>query len=105
MKCIFLYANKHESFLQVDTMIFDGGGQAFQNSQNSKFTMSLQYPKKELRDENDFLHADKQSWFQHFGHQSFLQDDTIIIDGHDQAFSKCPKLQVCNISTISQERS
>ena len=61
MKCIFLNANKHESFLQVDTMIFDGGGQAFPNSQNSKFAMSLQYRKKELRDENDFLHADKQS--------------------------------------------
>ena len=27
------------------------------------------------------------SWFQHFGHQSFLQGDAIMIDGHDQAFS------------------
>ena len=25
----FLHADKHESFLQVDTMIFDGDGQAF----------------------------------------------------------------------------
>ena len=26
--------------------------------------------------------------FQHFGHQVFLQGDTIIIDGHGQAVSK-----------------
>ena len=25
----FLHADKHESFLQIDTMIFDGDGQAF----------------------------------------------------------------------------
>ena len=30
-----------------------------QSSQNSKFAMSLQYLKKEVRDEVDFLHADK----------------------------------------------
>ena len=39
----------------------------FQNSQNSKFATSLQYLKKEVRDEVDFLHAYK--------HQSFLQVD------------------------------
>ena len=38
-----------------------------QSSQNSKFAISLQYLKKEVRDEVDFLHADK--------HQSFLQVD------------------------------
>ena len=25
----FLYADKHESFLQIDSIIFDGDGQAF----------------------------------------------------------------------------
>ena len=63
--------------------------------------MPLQYLKIEVRDEVDFLYADK--------HQSFLQVDfnilgiilgnissllqrgTIIIDGHDQAFSKYSK--------------
>ena len=25
----FLYADKHESFVQIDSMIFDGNGQAF----------------------------------------------------------------------------
>ena len=38
-----------------------------QSFQNSKFAMSLQYLKKEIRDEVDFLHADE--------HQSFLQVD------------------------------
>ena len=74
-KVDFLYADKHENFLQIDTIIFDEDGQAFPNSQNSKFVMSLQYLKKEVRDEVEYLHADK--------HQSFLQGDTIIIDGHD----------------------
>ena len=37
------------------------------SSQNSKFAMSLQYLKKEVSDEVDFLHAEKR--------QSFLQVD------------------------------
>ena len=61
-KVYFLHADKHERFLQIDTIIFDGGG-----SRNSKFAMSLQYLKNKLRDKNDFLHADK--------HQIFLQMD------------------------------
>ena len=38
-----------------------------QSSQNSKFAMSLQYLKKKVRDEVDFLHVDK--------HQNFPQVD------------------------------
>ena len=38
-----------------------------QNSQNSKFAMSLPYLKKEVRDEVGFLHVNK--------HQSFLKVD------------------------------
>ena len=53
--------------LQIDTMILMGMVKHSQNSQKSKFVMSLQYLKKEVRDEVDFLHADK--------HQSFLQVD------------------------------
>ena len=87
-----LHADKHESLLQIDTMILVGMVKHSQSSQNSKFAMSLQYLKKEVRDEVNFLHVDK--------HQSFLQDDfntlvsiilqvdITIIDGHDQAFSK-----------------
>ena len=55
----FLHIDKHKSFQQIDTMIFDGDGQAFPNSQKSTFPMSLQYLKKEVRDEVDFLHVDK----------------------------------------------
>ena len=29
MNLIFLHSDKHESFLQIDSMIFDGDGQAF----------------------------------------------------------------------------
>ena len=42
-----------------------------QSSQNSKFAMSLQYLKKEVRDEVDFLHAIK--------HQILLQVDFNIL--------------------------
>ena len=59
----FLHADKHESFLQIDTIIFDGMVKFSQSSQDYKFAMSLQY--LEVRDEVDSLHADK--------HQSFLQ--------------------------------
>ena len=43
----FLHADKHESFLQIDSMIFDGDGSPFLKFLNSKFAMLLQYLKKE----------------------------------------------------------
>ena len=49
-----------------------------QITQNNKFAISLQYLKKEVSDEVDFLHADK--------HESVLQ-----IDGDSQAFPKFQK--------------
>ena len=49
----------------------------------NKFAISLQYLKKEVSDEVDFLHADK--------HESFLQIDTIIFDEDGQALSKFTK--------------
>ena len=89
------HADKHESLLQIHTMILMGMIKHSQSSQNSNFAISLQYLKKEVRDEVNFLHVDK--------HQSFLQVDfntlvsiilqvdITIIDGHDQAFSKYSK--------------
>ena len=66
-----LHAGKHESLLKIDTM---GMVKNFQSSQNSKFAMSFQYPKKDVKAEVDFLHAEfPKSLFQHFEHQSFLQ--------------------------------
>ena len=54
-----------------------------QITQNNKFAVSLQYLKKELSDEVDFLLTDK--------HERFLQTDTVIFDGDGQAFPKFPK--------------
>ena len=62
-----MHAKKYDSLQQIDTVILIGIVKHSQSSQNSKFTMSLQYLKKEVRDEVDFLHVDK--------HQSFLQVD------------------------------
>ena len=94
-KVDFLHADKHESLLQIDTMILMGMVKHSQSSQNSKFAMSLQYLKKEVRDEVDFFHADKHKSFLRVdfntGHQTFLQGDTIITDGHNQALLKCSK--------------
>ena len=65
-----LHVGKHESLLQVDSMELVKNSQS---SQNSKFAMSLQYLKKEVKAEVDFLHPEFPSLFQHFDHQSFLQ--------------------------------
>ena len=58
-----------------------------QSSQNSKFAMSLQYLQKEVRDEVDFLHADKD--------ESLLQIGTMIFDqdGASPKVSKIASLQ------------
>ena len=64
-----------------------------QITQNKKFAISLQYLKKEVSDEIHFLYADK--------HGSFLQINTMIFGGDGQAFPKFPKLQVCDVFTIS----
>ena len=92
----FLHVDKHESLLQIDSMILMRMVKHSQSFQNSKFAMSLQYLKKENKDKVDFLHADK--------HQSFLKlyfntlsikvsykVDIIFINGHDQAFSNYSK--------------
>ena len=69
--------------------------------------MSLQYLKKEVTDEVDFLRADKyQSFLKVYSNPlgikvSYKVD--IIIDGYDQVFSKYSKQQVYNIFTISQK--
>ena len=49
MKLIFWHADKHESLLQIDSIILMGMVKLSQSSQNSKFAMSLQYLKKEVK--------------------------------------------------------
>ena len=56
----------------------------FQSSQNSKFAMSLQYLKKEVRDEFDFLHGDMD--------ENLLQIGTMILDG-DEVSTKVLKIE------------
>ena len=54
-------------------------GEAFPYYPNKQVN-SLQYIKKEIFDEVDFLHTDK--------HESFQQIDTMIFDGNAQVFPK-----------------
>ena len=71
---------KHQSLLQVCSIVFISYSQVPKVPKVPKiclFVISLQYLKKEGRDEVDFLHADK--------HQTILQVDTINFGGHGQA--------------------
>ena len=54
-----------------------------QSTQKNKFTISLQYLKENVKDEVDFLPADKR--------QRFLQVNAIILGMCDQACPKYPK--------------
>ena len=45
----FLHADKYGSLLQIDTMILMGMVKHSKSSQKSKFVMSLQYLKKDVR--------------------------------------------------------
>ena len=71
-------------FLQVDTIVL--GVYHFRHAQitqNNKFAISLQYLKKGVSDDVDFLLEDN--------HESLPQIDTMIFDGDGQAFPKFPK--------------
>ena len=72
MKLVFLDSDKHKHLLQINTMVLMGMVKHSQSFQNSKLAMSLQYLKKEVRDELYFWHIDK--------HQSFLQVDFNTLD-------------------------
>ena len=51
----FFHAEKHEGFLQINTIVLIGMVKHSQSSLNSKFAMSLQYLKQEVRYEVDFF--------------------------------------------------
>ena len=78
-----MHDHKHQSFLQGDTIVLVTIARHAKSTQNNKLAISLQYLKKEKRDEVRFLHADK--------HQTFLQIGTINIGGHGQSCPKYPK--------------
>ena len=83
----FLHADNNESFLQIDIMFLLGIVKHSQSFKNSKSAMSLQYlQKKKLEMKLIFLHADKHQSlplvkFNTLGIKSFIQGDTIIIEG------------------------
>ena len=71
MNLFFLPADKHQKFLQIDAIILGVCvARHAQITQNSKFAISLQYPKKEVSSEVDFLHVYK--------HESCLQIDAMM---------------------------
>ena len=91
-----LHADKHERLLQIDSMILMGMVKYSQSSQNIKFAMSLQYLRKEVKDEVDFLHAEKHQsvlkfYFNTLGIKVSYKIDIIISNGLDQAFSNYSK--------------
>ena len=72
----FLHVDRDQSFLHVDfnnlgikvsykviLSLLMGMIKHSQSTQSNKFAISLQYLKKEVRDEVHFLHADKQQSF------------------------------------------
>ena len=82
MKLIFLAADKRQRFLQIDTII-SGVSRNAEITQISKFGICLQYLKKKVCDEIDFLHTDKK--------KSFPQIDALIFDGDGQALPEFQK--------------
>ena len=75
----FLHDDKRQSFYKLVVSFF----LVITRPQNSKFVISLQYLKKEGRDDVDFLDVDK--------HQTILQVDLINLNGHGQACPNYPK--------------
>ena len=73
----FLLADKLESFLQVFSITLGVCNDASPKTQNNKFFVSLQYLKKEVSDEVEFLHADK--------HNSLVQIDDMVFDRDGKA--------------------
>ena len=76
MKWIFCM---HESFIQINAMVLIGMVRLSQSLWNSKFPMSLQHLKKDVRDEVDFFYIQT---------STFLQAEIIIFDGSGQTYPK-----------------
>ena len=105
----FLHAEKHERLLQIDTIILMEIVKYSQSSQNSKFTMSLQYIKKEVGDEVDFLHVDKyqcslQVDFNTFGIKDAYKVILSLLLGMIKHSQNTQSNRFANIFTISQKK-
>ena len=73
MKVVFCMQIRYRTILQVDTINLGGHVQAMpaQITQSNKFSKTLQYLKKEARDEFDFYCNE---------HHNFLNDTTIFMN-------------------------
>ena len=94
MKLIFCLQMNVKGFFKLLLSFYVCVTRHTQITQDSKFAVSLQYLKKELSDEVDFLHADK--------HESLLQIDSMILMGivkHSQSSQNSMfTMSLCNIS-------
>ena len=81
-KFYFLHDDKHQGFLEADTIVFGGHSQSCPKYPKQVFSISSQYLKKVGRHEVGLSHADK---------QTFLQVDTINIGRYDQSRLKYSK--------------
>ena len=79
----FWHADKHQSALQVYTIIVGVPFQASPKYPKQELWISFQYLQKNIWDEVDFLLVDKC--------KSFLQVDSITLGVRSQACSKYPK--------------
>ena len=83
MKLIFCLQIQTKVFSKLVVSLWVCIARHAQNTQYNKFAISLQYLKKEMSDEIDFLHADK------YEKLIKLQIDTMILMGmvkHSQSF-------------------
>ena len=95
MKLIFCLQINIKGFLKLIVSFQVCVARHAKITQNNKLAISLQYLKKKVSDEVEFLHADK--------HESFLQVNTMILNGNGKSFPKIAKQQVCNVFTITQK--
>ena len=79
----FLFADKHQSFLQVSALASGGCGQACPKHPKYQVCNIFVIFQETVTDKYDFLHEDK--------HQSFLQASSIVFTGHIQACPVYPK--------------
>ena len=81
-KVNILLLDKHQSFLEVDSIIFDGTARHDLSTQGNNSTISLKYLQKEVNDQVYFLLADKyqcsvQVWVCVVGHTQSTQDNKL----------------------------
>ena len=96
MKLIFCMQISMKACYELIVWFWLGVVKHSQSSQNSKSAMSLQYLKKEVEDEVDFLQADKHQsflkvYFKTLGIKVSYKVDMININWYDQAFSNYSK--------------